>query len=1126
MLRRYSFIFVCMLSILSVNSAWANLAETKITFQSSRDGVAEVYVMDYDGSNQRRVSNFPEITIHPTWSPDGSRLAFAQGDSFRDIFTMHADGSNIVNLTNDGAGSQGNPHISPDGAKIAYTTGGTPSDIIVANVDGTSPVNLTNSAFRNSYPRWSPDGSQIVFTSNRDGVWQVYVMDSATGASQTNLSNSGVDDNEPEFSPDGTKIVFASSRDGDWDIFVMDSTGANQTTITNNAFTNFSPSWSPDGTRIVYYGKPATVAYIYSSDANGANEVQLTTGGGDDTNPNWMPFPLILEGADGVDAGTVDLGMWGTTTFTVKNQDSAAPLNVSGITSDNALFTVSPTTFTLAAGLTQVVTVTYTPLATGADAATITVTHDGPMGSSVIAASGSAVIPPGDLTETSIVFQSARDGNIELYVMDYDGANQRRLTNFGEMDRHPAWSPDGSRIVWARGDDFYDISMMNADGTHIANLTNDGATRQSRPEISPDGSKVVFHANAAFDDVWVMDIDGANPANLTNVAGSHDSYARWFPNGQKIAFTAQRDGHPQVYIMDADGANPLNLSNNAATESEPVPSPDGAKLLFLSDIDGDVDIYTMDIDGSNRVNLTANALTDGAGTWSPDGTMIVFERNMGSTWDLFSMAADGTGEVQLTTATGNDMSAHWSPFPILLEAADGIAVQSEANSSGTTALTVKNQVAGTLNVSGITSDNGLFTALPTTFSLLPRQTQTVTVTYSPTVIGSDAATLTVNHDGPMGSSVLAASGTSVITPRSGDLAATKFVFYRGDGDIMTVDYDGTNEVNLTPAAAVEYDPHWSPDGTKIVYDSDVSGVPGLFVMNADGTGVVDLTPDQAENESAAAWSPDGTQIAFKRKVIASSETDIYKMNADGSSVVRLTTDGLNNNHPAWSPDGASIVFQSQRDGGLSEIYVMGADGSAQTRLTNNAVQDSLPQWSPDGSKIAFQEDVDGAGAQEILLMNPDGTGQTNITNNAVFDGDPAWSPDGTRIVYRSKLDGQATSDLYHMAVDGSDPIRITTSGQADAHPSWGPFPSTATVTAVDTQGQVGRVATVPINITDVRGLDLTGVTITLTYDPAIITPTDDGANTTAVTAGAMVPAAWGMVQNVVTPGTLSFAMAG
>jgi Tol biopolymer transport system component len=430
-----------------VGSVAGNLAETKIAFTSIRDGIAEVYVMDYDGANQRRVTNFPEVTMHPSWSPEGSVIAFAQGDTFRDIFTMHADGSNIGNLTNDGTDSQGNPHISPDGTKIAYTTGSTPSDIIVIDIDGANPVNLTNSAFRNGYPRWSPDGSQIVFTSNRDGLWQVYVME-ANGANQTNLSNSGVDDYEPEFSPDGTKIVFASNRDGDADIFVMDSTGTNQNPITVNAFANWSPSWAPDGTRIVYYGNPAGDAHIYTSDANGANEVQITNTAASDTNPNWMPFPLILEGVDGISIQS-EANSSNSSTFTVKNQDAVTALNVSGITSDNAVFTASPASFSLAAGLTQVVTVTHSPVAIGSDAATITVTHDGPMGASVIGASGTAVITPrtGDLATTSIVFYR---GDGDIMTVDYAGTTEVNLTPGTEVEYDPHWSQTGRRSCTTR----------------------------------------------------------------------------------------------------------------------------------------------------------------------------------------------------------------------------------------------------------------------------------------------------------------------------------------------------------------------------------------------------------------------------------------------------------------------------------------------------------------------------------------------------------------------------------------------------------------------------------------------------------------------------------------------------
>lgn len=105
---------------------------------------------------------------------------------------------------------------------------------------------------------------------------------------------------------------------------------------------------------------------------------------------------------------------------------------------------------------------------------------------------------------------------------------------------------------------------------------------------------------------------------------------------------------------------------------------------------------------------------------------------------------------------------------------------------------------------------------------------------------------------------------------------------------------------------------------------------------------------------------------------------------------------LERGYPAWSPDGAKIVFYSDRDG-ASEIYVMNADGPGQTRLTNNPSQDLLPALSPDGAKIAFVSNRDGTdlwdpSAHEIYVMNADGSNQTRLTNNTWADSSPTWSP--------------------------------------------------------------------------------------------------------------------------------------
>ena len=129
-------------------------------------------------------------------------------------------------------------------------------------------------------------------------------------------------------------------------------------------------------------------------------------------------------------------------------------------------------------------------------------------------------------------------------------------------------------------------------------------------------------------------------------------------------------------------------------------------------------------------------------------------------------------------------------------------------------------------------------------------------------------------------------------------------------------------------------------------------------MNANGTGQTNLTNNSA-NDEAPTWSPDGTKIAFQSDRDTATK-EIYVMNADGTSPIRLTFNG-GNTEPCWSPDGTKIVYESG-----DEIYVMNADGTNPTRLTWNTTWDGEPAWSPDGTKIAFTALRDGN--KEIYVM--------------------------------------------------------------------------------------------------------------------------------------------------------------
>ena len=233
---------------------------------------------------------------------------------------------------------------------------------------------------------------------------------------------------------------------------------------------------------------------------------------------------------------------------------------------------------------------------------------------------------------------------------------------------------------------------------------------------------------------------------------------------------------------------------------------------------------------------------------------------------------------------------------------------------------------------------------------------------------------------------------------------------------------------LTVHDAWDASPAWSPDGSRIAFNSDRDGNTEVYAVYADGSGVARLTYNDAVDGDPA-WSPDGRRIAFEST--RDGNWEIYVMDADGSGVTRLTHNDAYDWSPAWSPDGRRIAFHSKRDGNR-EIYVMNADGSGVTRLTFDSAFDSGPNWSPDGRRIAFGSDRDGD--FEVYVMNADGSGVTRLADND--GGTPAWSPDGRRIAFSSERDGNW--EIYVMNADGSGVTRLTHNSGRDLFPSWSP----------------------------------------------------------------------------------------
>jgi RHS repeat-associated protein len=303
--------------------------------------------------------------------------------------------------------------------------------------------------------------------------------------------------------------------------------------------------------------------------------------------------------------------------------------------------------------------------------------------------------------------------------------------------------------------------------------------------------------------------------------------------------------------------------------------------------------------------------------------------------------------------------------------------------------------------------------------------------------------------------------------------SSKIVFAsnrEGSMQIYAMHGDGSGVTRLTYSGANDDYPHWSPDGTKIVFQSDRdsggTGLMDIYVMNADGSGIARLTSNP-NDDCMASWSPDGTKISFQ-SLRNGSAYQVYSMNADGSNQVNLTNTTANDVEPSWSPNGTKVVFASDRDhAGTSSVYVMNSNGTGQQRLTFSAAtfEDRQPAWSRDGAKIAFVStrdsiietwtdtddyEIPGDDGQtfprsllhlnkEVYLMNADGSGQTRLTNELANDESPSWSPDGSKIIFRSDRERDCcdpTAQLWTMNADGSGLTNISNSGNGDYVASW------------------------------------------------------------------------------------------
>jgi TolB protein len=263
---------------------------------------------------------------------------------------------------------------------------------------------------------------------------------------------------------------------------------------------------------------------------------------------------------------------------------------------------------------------------------------------------------------TKIAFVSNRSGQPEIWIMDYDGFNQRPVTSYRSLSTTPRWSPDDTKLAftsYASGNpEIYLFSLEI--WRRIPFPTYKGLN--TTPAWSPDGKKIAFCSSMSGDpEIYVCDANGFNLQRLTFSPGVDISPA-WNPKtGNEIAFVSDRSGSPQIYIMSADGTNLRRLTTLGGDASAPSWSPNGLFMAFHWRVTetGTYDIYVMEIASGRIVQLTHDAGRNEHPSWSPDGRHLVFESTRTGSRQIWTMLANGKDPKQLTTAGGN-WNANWS----------------------------------------------------------------------------------------------------------------------------------------------------------------------------------------------------------------------------------------------------------------------------------------------------------------------------------------------------------------------------------------------------------------------------------------------------------------------------------
>ena len=532
-------------------------------------------------SNLRKLTFGPGLEDEPAWSPDGKFLAYTTDErGNRDVVVLPLAGGEPLRIAETGS-DEAQPAWSPDGSKLAFVSArdrdgrlhhvlaagaltafleGRGGDLFVVPALGGAAAKLAENSY---FPAWSPDGKKVVFSSERDGRWDLWVV-SADGGTATRLTNDTDIDYHASWSPDGKWVAYGSGTASKFDLRVVSASGGAPRNIESGTAWVLHPVWAPDGRSLVYSGDRDGLIGVWrlamSGPESSGSPERVTVGPGADVN--------VAVGHDGRIAfatvgGTPDIWEWSAT-------GGLRPVTTETGVESNAR--VSPDGKILLFASDR-----------GGARAFWSLDLANPAVARVTAGKGEDFSFAGWSPDGSeIIF--TRDNRI--WIQRLGGLAARDTGIRGQV---ATWSPDGSRITFSSGPSFLqqEIVVMPASGGQPKPLTSWGSY-STWPSWSPDGSQLVYQLERdGARHLWVVSSSGGESRQLT-AGDSEESHPEWSPRDpDRIAFL--RD-HSRLFVLSVSTGKEteIDLSRAAGT---PLPagnvvldypswSPDGSRIFF------------------------------------------------------------------------------------------------------------------------------------------------------------------------------------------------------------------------------------------------------------------------------------------------------------------------------------------------------------------------------------------------------------------------------------------------------------------------------------------------------------------------------------------------------------------